>query len=184
MQTSSDHVKTYINKNINILDVIKNYDLKVRLEGSGRYKMVCPFHSENTASLIVFEDTNSYFCFGCGSGYGVVDFIMNHENISYMEVIRRYSEKIGEAVKDSIKDQIQKKLNDSDKVDVLKYAFESKYRLGIVLRNYLKAHPDKEQLVEGCYKKTIEFFKESQSLSEDNVDYFVDGIIEEVHNAN
>ena len=35
----------------------------------------CPFHSERTASLKIYPKSNSFYCFGCGAGGDVIDFV-------------------------------------------------------------------------------------------------------------
>ena len=35
----------------------------------------CPFHNERTASLKIYPNSNSFYCFGCGAGGDVIDFV-------------------------------------------------------------------------------------------------------------
>ena len=35
----------------------------------------CPFHSEKTASCKIYPKSNSFYCFGCGAGGDVIDFV-------------------------------------------------------------------------------------------------------------
>lgn len=52
------------------------------------YIACCPFHNERTPSFVVSPIRNIYKCFGCGKGGGVLSFIMEHENLSYLEALR------------------------------------------------------------------------------------------------
>ena len=62
----------------------------VRLRGRGRVRQgVCPFHEEAQGSFTVYEDSQRFYCFGCGSGGDVLDFIQRAENLSLPEAIRR-----------------------------------------------------------------------------------------------
>ncbi|MFI3115603.1 MAG: DNA primase [Clostridia bacterium] len=71
---------------VNIVDVISNY---VSLKRSGsNYMGLCPFHSEKSPSFSVSESKQFYHCFGCNSGGGVINFIMNIEGLSYVDAIR------------------------------------------------------------------------------------------------
>lgn len=49
---------------------------------------LCPFHNEKTPSFTVSPAKNIYKCFGCGKGGNSVQFIMEHESISFPEAIR------------------------------------------------------------------------------------------------
>ncbi|MBP3481757.1 MAG: DNA primase [Clostridia bacterium] len=79
-----------------IEEVIGSY---VTLKRAGsRYVACCPFHNEKTPSFTVFTDTSSYYCFGCGAGGDVITFIMNRENLDYVEAVRLLAERAGLSV--------------------------------------------------------------------------------------
>ena len=63
----------------------------VRLRGRGRVRQgVCPFHDEAEGSFTVYSDSERFFyCFGCGEGGDVLDFIQRVENLSLPEAIAR-----------------------------------------------------------------------------------------------
>lgn len=54
---------------------------------------LCPFHDEKTPSFTVSPHKNIFKCFGCGRGGTPVNFIMEHEQISFPEAIRFLSQK-------------------------------------------------------------------------------------------
>ncbi len=69
-----------------IEDVMSSYCSITR---AGRnQKCLCPFHSEKTPSLVIYPDTQSFYCFGCGAGGDVITFIMKIENLDYVEAVR------------------------------------------------------------------------------------------------
>ena len=62
----------------------------VRLHGRGRVRQgVCPFHEEAEGSFTVYADTERFYCFGCGEGGDVLDFLQRIEDLSLPEAIRR-----------------------------------------------------------------------------------------------
>lgn len=70
----------------NIVDVVSEF---VTLRRSGaNYKGLCPFHDEKTPSFIVSPARGTCHCFGCGKGGNAVNFIMEHEQMTYPEALR------------------------------------------------------------------------------------------------
>ncbi|MCY4393124.1 MAG: CHC2 zinc finger domain-containing protein [Chloroflexi bacterium] len=70
----------------------------VRLRGRGRVRQgVCPFHEEAEASFTVYADTQRWYCFGCGEGGDVLDFLQRSEGLSLPEAIRRLDGDAGPA---------------------------------------------------------------------------------------
>ncbi|HEY4797465.1 MAG TPA: CHC2 zinc finger domain-containing protein, partial [Bacteroidia bacterium] len=53
----------------------------------------CPFHNEKTPSFNVNPVRNIYKCFGCGKGGDSVNFVMEHEKLSYPEALRYLAKK-------------------------------------------------------------------------------------------
>lgn len=69
-----------------IVDVVGSY---VQLTRKGaNYFGLCPFHSEKTGSFSVSPDKQIYYCFGCKKGGGVINFIMEEENLSFPDAVR------------------------------------------------------------------------------------------------
>ncbi len=90
--------------NCDIQEIMSTY---MNIKRLGRNsKALCPFHSEKTPSLVVYDDTQSFFCFGCGAGGDVISFIMRAENLDYIEAIRFLANRVGMTVpEDDIDDQ-------------------------------------------------------------------------------
>ena len=70
-----------------IEEVVRDFvDLKKK---GVRYLGLCPFHDDrHLGSFVVYPKGNCYKCFMCGAKGGVVDFLMNHEKLSYPDAIR------------------------------------------------------------------------------------------------
>ena len=62
----------------------------MRLRGRGRVRQgVCPFHEEAEGSFTVYADSERFYCFGCGAGGDVLDFVRRREDLSLPEAIAR-----------------------------------------------------------------------------------------------
>ncbi len=74
-----------------IVDVVGDF---VSLRRSGaNFKGLCPFHDEKTPSFMVSPAKQICHCFGCGKGGSPVNFIMEHEQMSYVEALRYLAKK-------------------------------------------------------------------------------------------
>ena len=80
----------------NIVDVVSNY-VQLTRKGSNMFGL-CPFHNEKTGSFSVSESKQLYYCFGCGKGGGVINFIMEIENLSYPDAVRFLADRAGMTV--------------------------------------------------------------------------------------
>lgn len=56
---------------------------------------LCPFHGEKTPSFAVSPDKHIFHCFGCGKGGGVIRFLMEIENLSFIEAVRKLAARAG-----------------------------------------------------------------------------------------
>ena len=66
-----------------IYEVISSY-IPLKKNGT-RWKALCPFHQEKTPSFIVSPERQSFHCFGCGKGGSAFQFIMEKENVGFVE---------------------------------------------------------------------------------------------------
>ncbi len=77
-------------------DIAQTISSYVNLKRAGRmHKGLCPFHSEKSPSFTVYNDSQSFYCFGCGAGGDVVTFIKKIENLEYIEALKFLAEKNG-----------------------------------------------------------------------------------------
>ena len=75
-----------------IVDVVGSY-VALTPKG-GIYWGCCPFHNEKTPSFHVLQDKQFYHCFGCKKGGGVINFIMEIENLSYPDAVRFLAKRV------------------------------------------------------------------------------------------
>ena len=76
-----------------IADVVGGY-VSLSPKGGSLWGL-CPFHNEKTPSFHVVPDRQMFKCFGCGKGGGVISFIMEVENLPYVEAIRLLAQRAG-----------------------------------------------------------------------------------------
>ncbi len=77
---------------------------------------LCPFHNEKTPSFIVSPAKNICKCFGCGKGGGPVQFMMEHEQLSFPEALRYLAKKYNIEIEETVTSQEsieERQLNDS-----------------------------------------------------------------------
>lgn len=79
-----------IRNSVNIVDVISSY---IPLTPKGKnYFGVCPFHDDNNPSMSVSPSKQIYKCFSCGATGTVFKFIMDYENVSFMEAVKKVAD--------------------------------------------------------------------------------------------
>jgi DNA primase len=69
-----------------IADVVAASGLQLRPMG-GRLNGVCPFHGDTRPSLVVYPATRSYYCFGCGAGGDVIDFVARLNKVGFRDAV-------------------------------------------------------------------------------------------------
>ncbi|EFA44019.1 DNA primase [Hallella bergensis DSM 17361] len=92
----------------NIVEVVSEF---VTLRKSGaNYKGLCPFHNEKTPSFYVSPARGICHCFGCGKGGTPVNFVMEHEQMTYPEALRWLAQKYHIEIK-------ERELTDEEKAE-------------------------------------------------------------------
>lgn len=92
MRYSDDVIEEVRTKN-DIVDVVSQY-VKLTRKGSS-YFGLCPFHNEKTPSFSVTPAKQMYYCFGCGAGGNVFNFIMEYENYTFGEALSHLAQRAG-----------------------------------------------------------------------------------------
>jgi DNA primase len=88
-----ESLKEEVRARADIVDVIGRV---VKLQkASGTWKGLCPFHHEKTPSFNVNPQRQTYHCFGCGVGGDVFKFVMEMENLEFMEALERLAQQTG-----------------------------------------------------------------------------------------
>jgi len=84
MEYSRELIQEIIKK-INLVEYIGQY---VELKQHGKdYFGICPFHKETDASFSISPEKNIWYCFGCNSGYTIIDFVMKYHKVRFPKAI-------------------------------------------------------------------------------------------------
>ena len=75
-----------------IVDVVSSYVTLTKR--GGNHFGLCPFHNEKTGSFSVSQDKQMYYCFGCRKGGGVINFIMEIENLGFRDAVELLAKRV------------------------------------------------------------------------------------------
>lgn len=82
-----------IKNRLSIAEVVGSY---IELKQSGRsLKALCPFHQEKTPSFTVSEERQAYYCFGCGAGGDIFNFVEEFEGVDFRGALKILGQKAG-----------------------------------------------------------------------------------------
>ena len=90
----SESFLTELTERNDIVDVVSGYVRLGKKSGSNMFGL-CPFHSEKTPSFSVSPDKQIFYCFGCKKGGGVINFIMDIENLPFPDAVRFLAKRAG-----------------------------------------------------------------------------------------
>ena len=93
MALISKEVIDKVRNSTDIVDLIGSY---IPLTSKGKnFFCVCPFHDDHSPSMSVSREKQIYSCFSCGATGNVFTFLMNYENMSFVDAVRFLGEKQG-----------------------------------------------------------------------------------------
>ncbi len=80
--------KSFIDDVVERTDIVDLIDAKVPLKKAGKnYQACCPFHNEKSPSFSVSPEKQFYHCFGCGAHGNAISFLMEYEQLEFVEAI-------------------------------------------------------------------------------------------------
>ena len=128
-----------IRNSVDIVDIISEY---IPLTAKGKnFFGVCPFHADHSPSMSVSKEKQIFTCFSCGASGNVINFVMDYENISFRETLKKLADKagitfeIGSTKKTPIKNQ---KLYDIFEISQKIYQNNLNSEVGLKAKEYLK----------------------------------------------
>ncbi len=93
---------------------------RIKVTRAGREsKACCPFHSEKTPSFTINDEKQFYHCFGCGAHGDVINFLMQHDNISFIDSVEMLAAEAGMQVPKQSPQEIEKAKEEKDLYSLL-----------------------------------------------------------------
>ena len=136
-----------IRKSNDIVDVISSY---IDLVPKGKnYFGVCPFHDDHSPSMSVSREKQIYRCFTCGASGNVLTFVMNYENIGFVDALKKLGDKVGIHldIKSSQKDSKYSEFYDIYELSTNFYKNNLNSPLGEEARKYLNSRKITEDMI-------------------------------------
>jgi DNA primase len=93
-----EHTISTVRNAADIVDVVS--DVVIMKKAGQNHVGLCPFHSEKTPSFTVSPQKQIFYCFGCGAGGDVFNFLMKYENYSFPEAVKALARRYGIEVSD------------------------------------------------------------------------------------
>ncbi|MGL6176003.1 MAG: DNA primase, partial [Vibrionaceae bacterium] len=88
--------RSFIDHLLTRVDIVELIDARVKLKKQGRnFSACCPFHNEKSPSFSVSREKQFYHCFGCGISGNAVSFLMEHDNLDFVEAIEELANVTG-----------------------------------------------------------------------------------------
>ncbi len=85
----------FIDQLLNRIDIVDLINGRLPLKKGGRdYQACCPFHDEKTPSFTVSRSKQFYHCFGCGAHGTAIGFLMEYENIGFLEAVEELAKSV------------------------------------------------------------------------------------------
>ena len=82
-----------VSRRNDLAEVVSSY---VQLKRNGTSHVgLCPYHKETSPAFHVDDDKQLFYCFGCGVGGTVFDFIMRAENLDFADSVRYLAQRAG-----------------------------------------------------------------------------------------
>ena len=97
--------KESIEQVLSATDIVELINTYVPLKRAGsQFRANCPFHHEKTPSFYVNPARQSFHCFGCGKGGDAIAFVRDHENLPFMEAVRKLAGRAGVQLREEEED--------------------------------------------------------------------------------
>lgn len=89
--------QSFLENLLSRIDLVTLIRKKVQLlrRVSQGYIGLCPFHKEKTASFSISQNKGLYHCFGCGKSGNAINFLMETEQLTFIEAVKNLAHSTG-----------------------------------------------------------------------------------------
>ena len=134
--------ETFIDELISRTDIVELIDQRVPLQRAGHeHRACCPFHDEKTPSFYVSPAKQFYHCFGCGVHGTAVGFLMNYDNLEFVDAIEVLAARSGMQIPRDEHASSQPTVNHQHLHDLLG-------KVRTFYQQQLKSHPTSSEAIE------------------------------------
>ncbi len=151
----SDDFLAELRSRNDIVDVIGSY-IELKKKGNSWFGL-CPFHNEDHASFSVSRQKQLYYCFGCGAGGNVINFVQNYENMSFHEAVKNLADHAGMQVPNTERSREEKE-EEKKKMQLLEIQKEAGNYFYLLLRSDRGKRAHDYFLSRGLSEETIRSF--------------------------
>ncbi|MCB1750720.1 MAG: DNA primase [Gammaproteobacteria bacterium] len=131
---------SFIDELLNRVDIVDLINSRLPLKKGGKdYQACCPFHDEKTPSFTVSREKQFYHCFGCGAHGSAVGFLMEYEQMDFVEAIEEL------AVREGL--QVPREEGQSQGPDY-RPLYATLEKAALFYRNQLRTHPEARRAVD------------------------------------
>ena len=143
--------QAFIDDLISRVDIVDLIDGFVPLKKAGKdYKACCPFHGEKTPSFTVSQEKQFYHCFGCGVHGTAIGFLIEYDQLSFVEAVEQLANKCGLTVPtDNFAPSALAPREGPDLYELLQKAND-------YYQQQLKTHPDAKTAVDYLKKRGLD----------------------------
>lgn len=149
-----------IKKAVTMREIADKYGIEINRSDFAH----CPFHTDNTASMKLYD--HSFYCFGCGKGGDITDFVAELYGISLYQAALRINDDFGL--------QLTSKKSKADKSEIMKRRAKEKKEREAFEKDYLEKCEEYKSINRSLMDETDEWKKAEMIARLDYLDYFFD----------
>ena len=86
---------------VTMREVAERYGFKIDRQN----RIICPFHNDKNPSLKIYEGNRGWYCFACGQGGNVINFVAKLLNLEYRESAEQIDRDFGLGLTDAKRDK-------------------------------------------------------------------------------